>query len=272
MADRRATFRAEGAIEEACQRAEQWYRELPQFENRVNLGSVVGFRHPAIVSEHDCVIRFARFLNEAGVPWDAMHHQVSVSRWLFDAPHPGATKVTPEEKRKRWRVDLAILESEQFRTARLPATEHGFRFDAFLEFAYLDDSWTMPGAHPWGEPAKRRNKVRADVDKIARYLSRDVCQSGYVIVFEECDWGFSPTFALDAELSHGCKVRFLRGYSRTCPECGAEATLPIVWGLPGPELQRLEREGKIVLGGCLVDGDDRDPEWECERCKHRWRS
>jgi hypothetical protein len=63
---------------------------------------------------------------------------------------------------------LAILESEQFRTARLPATEKGFRFDAFLEFAYLDDLWTMAGAHPWGEPGKRRNKVRADVDKIAR--------------------------------------------------------------------------------------------------------
>jgi hypothetical protein len=77
--------------------------------------------------------------------------------------------------------------------------------------------------------------VRADVDKIARYLSRGVCQSGYVIVFEECDWGFASTFALEAELSHGCKVRFLSGYSRTCPECDSEAALPIVWGMPGPE-------------------------------------
>jgi hypothetical protein len=41
-----ATSWVETAIEEACSRAEEWYRELPQFENRVNLGSVVGFRHP----------------------------------------------------------------------------------------------------------------------------------------------------------------------------------------------------------------------------------
>jgi hypothetical protein len=85
------------------------------------------------------VIHFARFLNEADVPWDAMHHQVSVSRWLFDDPHPAATEIMLEEKRKRWRVDLAILESERFRTARPPATKKGFGFDAFLEFAYLDD-------------------------------------------------------------------------------------------------------------------------------------
>ena len=202
---------AENAIEEACRRAEQWYRALPQFLDRVVLGSVTGFKHPALISEQDCVIHFARFLNDAGVPWDAIHHQVSVSHWLFDHPHPAATA----KGATKWRVDLALLDSEKFRTAKLPAREPGFQFDSCLEFAYLSDFWTLPGVHPFGAPAKGRDKVLVDVEKIARYLSGGACRTGYVIVFEECDWGFSPTFVSDAEASQGCRVRFVRGYPTT---------------------------------------------------------
>jgi len=46
---------------------------------------------PALRSEQDCVMNFSRFINEVGVPWDAIHHQVWVSRWLFEKPHPAAT-------------------------------------------------------------------------------------------------------------------------------------------------------------------------------------
>lgn len=206
-----ATSWAETAIEDACARAEEWYRALPAFPNRVDLGSVIGFKHPALVSEQDCVIHFARFLNECEVRWDAIHHQVSVSRWLFDHPHPAATAATPGER--RWRVDLALLRSEDFLAADLPAVEPGFQFDAFLEFAYLSDYWKVPRARRWGDPAKGHEKVRKDVEKIARYLARGVCRAGYVIVFEECDWEFSRTFVSDAEARHGCRVRFVRGYS-----------------------------------------------------------
>ena len=125
--------------------------------------------------------------------------------------------MTLEEERKRWRVDLAVLDGERLRTVDLPAKSHGFRFDALLEFAYLDDSWTLKGANPFGEPAKRRKKVAADVEKIGRYLARDVCQTGYVVVFEACDWGFSPTFALDAELTSGCKVASFAPIARRSP-------------------------------------------------------
>lgn len=206
-----ATSWAERAIEEACEQAEDWYRTLPSFQKRVDLGSVIGFKHPALVSEQDCVIHFARFLNDndRGVPWDAIHHQVSVSRWLFDHPHPAATAATPGER--RWRVDLALLRSEDFLAADLPAHERGFQFDAFLEFAYLSDYWTVPRARRWGDPAKGREKVRNDVAKIARYLAGGVCRAGYVIVFEECDWGFSPTFMSEAQAMHGRRVRFVRG-------------------------------------------------------------
>jgi hypothetical protein len=195
------------AVEEACRRAEEWYLGLPWFSPRVNLGSVVGFRHPAILSEQDCVMQFARFLNESGVAWEAIHHEVSASRWLFAAPHPAAT---PDLR--RWRVDLALLGSEDFLAAELPAEEPGFRFDAFLEFAYLGDFWTAENSVAWGEPEKGRAKVGADVEKISGYLERAVCEAGYVIVFEECDYGFPPEFAAAAEARHDCRVRFVRGY------------------------------------------------------------
>jgi hypothetical protein len=55
----------------------------------------------------------------------------------FDAPHPAATFMTAGERRRR--IDLALLRSEDFFAAKLPATEPGFTFDAFLEFAYLSD-------------------------------------------------------------------------------------------------------------------------------------
>jgi hypothetical protein len=203
---------AEDAIEDACHRAENWYRALPQFPNRVNLGSVVGHKYPAILSEQDCVMNFARFLNDAGVPWDAIHLEVSVSRWLFESPHPAATAGLSE----RWRVDLAILKSEDFLAATLPATTQGFQFDACLEFAYLSDFYTLPGVHPYGEPAKSQQKVRKDVEKIARYVRGGVCRIGYVIVFEDCDSKFEADFA-KAQHDRGCRVRFVRGYPVTSP-------------------------------------------------------
>jgi hypothetical protein len=197
----------EQAIEDACLAAEDWYRSLPRFPSRVNLSSVVGFRHPAILSEQDCVLNFARFLNQSGVPWDAIHSEVSVSRWLFDDPHPGASA-----GESRWRVDLAVIESEPFLAAKLPAKTPGFQFDAFLEFAYISDSWTVPGAMSWGEPAKSRAKVEADIRKIARYMEGAVSRLGYVIVFEEAESGFSADLVAEVETESGCRLRFVRGY------------------------------------------------------------
>lgn len=207
-------MKADQAVEDACRRAESWYRALPRFPKRVNLGSVVGFRQPAILSEHDCVINFARFLNEVGVPWDALHHEVSRSRWLFEAPHPAAAV--------KWRIDLALLSSDDLLHADLPATDASFRFDAAFEFAYISDSWSLPGAAAYGEPAKSRAKVEHDVEKVAGYLAAGVCDYGYVIVFEEAESGFDPAFAADAEASTGCRVRFIRGY-----EPGVDAPQPI---------------------------------------------
>ena len=253
----------------ACDWAQQWYRTLPRFEERVNLGSVVGCRHPALVSEHDCVVHFARFLNDAGVDWEDMNHQVSVSRWLFDNPHPAAAAFV--DGRKRWTVDLAILDREVFRTARLPARTRGFEFDAFLEFKYLKNFFTLEGAVKFGAPSCGVRDVAKDVDKIGRYIEEGVCRSGYVIVFEECDWGFPDDYAIRMQTTSGCKVRFVRSYAPPCPSCNATSALPIVWGMPGRELEAQRERGELVLGGCLVEGDGLDPEWQCQECRHCWR-
>jgi hypothetical protein len=143
----------------------------------VNLGTVVGHKFPALLSEQDGVIHFARFLNEVGVPWDAIHHQVSVSRWMFDAPHPAATAMTPGERRRR--IDLALLRSEHFLAATLPATGPGFTFDAFLEFAYLSDYWQQPKARVFNrDPLGAREKVAQDIEKIGAHLAAGACRLG----------------------------------------------------------------------------------------------
>lgn len=205
---------AENAIEAACAHAEAWYRGLPVFESRAIAGSgaVVGQRSPAILSERDCVINFARFLHEEGVALDAIHHEVSVSRWMFDQPHPAATAMTLAQRRRR--IDLVLVNTDEFLDAQLPAVEPGFQFEAFLEFGYLSDYWKVPGARVFGgDPVKGRNKVEADVEKIGVHLASGACRVGYVIVFEECDWEFAETFAADAETTHGCRVRFIRSHS-----------------------------------------------------------
>lgn len=194
----------ESAIEQACDLATTWFQSLTTFPKRVNLGSVVGGRHPALLSEGDCVMQFARFLNEAGIAWESIHHQLAASRWLFDAPHPGAGS--------RWAADLAIINSESFAAAVLPATTVGFQFDACLEFKYLSDFWTLPKVNPYGQPRKAIAAVQADATKIGQYLAHGICRSGYVVVFEETNSGFPENFASDAEAETGSRVRFIHGW------------------------------------------------------------
>lgn len=204
---------AEAAIEGACRRAEDWFRSLPAFSTRavVGGGQVVGRRSPAILSERDGVINFARFLNEEGVPWDAIHHEVSMSRWIFEEPHPAATAMTPAQRRRR--LDLVLVKTEDFLATELPITSPGFQFDAVLEFGYFSDYWTVSGARIFGgDPARGRSKVDDDVEKVGLHLSTGACRLGYVIVFEECDWGFEESYAAGAEAKNGCRVRFIRSF------------------------------------------------------------
>jgi hypothetical protein len=51
----------------------------------------------------------------------------------------------------------------------------------------------------------------------------------------------------------------------TCAACGASDVIPIVYGLPGPEMWEKRERGEIELGGCCVGPGD-DPVWRCSAC------
>jgi hypothetical protein len=50
-----------------------------------------------------------------------------------------------------------------------------------------------------------------------------------------------------------------------CPFCGS-ACVPIVYGLPGPELVAEYEAGRIVFGGCVIL--EETPSWHCRECGH----
>jgi len=55
---------------------------------------------------------------------------------------------------------------------------------------------------------------------------------------------------------------------KTCPRCRSNRVLPIIYGLPGSELAEREAAGEVVLGGCVLSGDD--PRQACVDCGHSW--
>ena len=49
-----------------------------------------------------------------------------------------------------------------------------------------------------------------------------------------------------------------------CTRCGSLDTIPIAYGLPGPEMMAEAERGEIVLGGCCIEEDQ--PTHECRAC------
>ena len=170
------------ATDVACHLAEDWLRALPAWEiHPVTAdGGVSGHRGPTLISEADCVLHFARFLNQAGVPWEDMHLELSRVKSMFGSTHPASGST--------WRVDLAVVSPEALARAKPPLADDWFRFDAFYEFALASSFW-LHGSR-YGHPAKMRTKVAQDVTKVGRYIDLGLCRRAYVIVFEECDHEF----------------------------------------------------------------------------------
>jgi hypothetical protein len=154
----------------------------------------VGSLRPTVLSEHDCVLHYARFLNEAGVAWKDMHLELSPGQWMYD---------TAGAKPKR--IDLAIVPRDRLTAARLPAPAGGFSLDAVFEFALASNYWQFAS----GSPRALLAKVDADVSKVAEYLRGGLATRGYVVVIEECDHGFPASYADDARPC-GVQVLVLR--------------------------------------------------------------
>lgn len=50
-----------------------------------------------------------------------------------------------------------------------------------------------------------------------------------------------------------------------CPDCGSEKVVEILRGYPTPDAMAEAEKGRVVLGGCIVTGDD--PLWQCTECE-----
>lgn len=48
-----------------------------------------------------------------------------------------------------------------------------------------------------------------------------------------------------------------------CPECG-DTMVPVIYGMPDPEIVELIQQGKIRSMGCTVTPDG--PKWACNTC------
>jgi hypothetical protein len=55
---------------------------------------------------------------------------------------------------------------------------------------------------------------------------------------------------------------------QACPRCGAHTVARILYGLPNfdAKLEDALKAGRIVLGGCIVTGND--PDRTCTTCGH----
>lgn len=51
-----------------------------------------------------------------------------------------------------------------------------------------------------------------------------------------------------------------------CPDCQTFTVVPIVIGYPNPEDMEAEREGHIILQGCIVHGDEPEKPVACTAC------
>jgi hypothetical protein len=52
--------------------------------------------------------------------------------------------------------------------------------------------------------------------------------------------------------------------TKRCKQCGSHEILPVVYGLPTAETLARAALGEVLLGGCVVLGDE--PDWRCAKC------
>jgi hypothetical protein len=191
-----------GPISLASRCMTSWLQSLPEWPVHPTNASASVSAHfgPTVLSEHDCVLHFARFLAEAGVPWEDMHLELSPGQWMYERV-VGAT--APK------RIDLAIVQRDQLVNAGLPVPVGHFPLQAVFEFALASNYWQFGT----GSPRALLTKVASDVTKVADYLSTGLCRHGYVVVIEECDHRFPTDYARQARERSGVEVLLLRRWA-----------------------------------------------------------
>lgn len=64
--------------------------------------------------------------------------------------------------------------------------------------------------------------------------------------------------------AHGWEDEAMPLLDPACRRCDPSKIVPIVYGLPGPELMEEAERGDIVLGGCCIE--EYQPLWRCLGC------
>ena len=57
---------------------------------------------------------------------------------------------------------------------------------------------------------------------------------------------------------------------KACPRCHSDEVIPIVYGMPAPDVVEESRAGRVALGGHVLGPEA--PDWHCVACGHEWRS
>ena len=65
------------------------------------------------------------------------------------------------------------------------------------------------------------------------------------------------------------KSIFVTRKPRKCHRCGRQAVVKILYGEPNEEAEVLSKEGKLVLGGCIVI--EQNPDWACTHCETEYK-
>lgn len=193
-------------IQTALKATERWLRKQqpwPSGNLRNATGSVVSHRGPAILSEADCVLQFARQLNAAGVSWKDIHMEVSPGQWLVN---PSKAGVKPPV------IDLVV--TDRAKLAKLtepfaPGKKKDFLFDAVFEFKLASNFWDRPlkSGKPAKPPARVDAGVKADVAKVKTYLDTMLARRGFVVVVEEADHGWNRG---DGKVIDGLSIHYLK--------------------------------------------------------------
>jgi hypothetical protein len=185
-------------VTEATAEMAAWLRQLRGWASHpVNATKTVSAHFgPTILSEHDCVLHYARFLAGAGVPWEDMHMELSPGQWMYDA----IAGLKPK------RIDLAVIPRGRLAGQPLPVAPGSFPLDAVFEFAHASSYWK----HGTGSPRAMLSKIDADVVKVSEYLRSGLAARGYVVVIEECDHGLAPSYVADVRGAHGVEVLLLQ--------------------------------------------------------------
>lgn len=95
--------------------------------------------------------------------------------------------------------------------------------------------------------------------------------SGQYFLYVYVDWYFYKVWFLSRHREMGVPMEKQSSDSPVCPKCNSTNVATYLWGLQllDDQLERDIEEGRVILGGCIVCGDD--PKFHCNDCKYDWR-